>query len=406
MKKIISFFLLAAVVLLLPAAGIFAKDPPGASSASHFVDAMVEGGQPSTMSPLASSESFVLDWSVLSAGAGDISSSTFEIDGTLGQPFVGQCSSSTFDLTSGFWPGPFYMNGVGAAGSGDAIISFQTWNNQPTILVSNIGSSGLDGIAVHPHTLGATGFGASLSNVDLSPDNAGVYFQANGSTGVVPASEAGAVSQIVGGVGFSNVGGAIQVVADFTYIGDPNVYIEVYQNGSITGGATIASGGLVAIGTDAGSGMPSVISVSMNASDPPGFTVTLDRNTRFTLVNSTILIGDEIRLIAQNATQTVEELTSFEITGTYLGYMAITDIEFSSGCCRGFTGNVDDDPTDLIDLGDLTALIDYLFISFTEPECIEEANIDGDAEGLVDLGDLTALIDFLFISFTPPAACQ
>jgi len=36
---------------------------------------------------------------------------------------------------------------------------------------------------------------------------------------------------------------------------------------------------------------------------------------------------------------------------------------------------------------------------------IEEANTDGNAEGLVNLGDLTALIDYLFITFTPPAEC-
>ena len=77
----------------------------------------------------------------------------------------------------------------------------------------------------------------------------------------------------------------------------------------------------------------------------------------------------------------------------------------TGSCCVGLTGNVDNDPAELIDLGDLTALIDYLFISFTVPACIEEANIDGDVGGLVDLGDLTALIDYLFISFTPPAAC-
>jgi hypothetical protein len=74
-------------------------------------------------------------------------------------------------------------------------------------------------------------------------------------------------------------------------------------------------------------------------------------------------------------------------------------------CCVGLTGNVDNDPAELIDLGDLTALIDYLFISFTPPACMEEANVDGDPGGFIDLGDLTALIDYLFISFTPPAAC-
>jgi hypothetical protein len=81
-------------------------------------------------------------------------------------------------------------------------------------------------------------------------------------------------------------------------------------------------------------------------------------------------------------------------------------IEFFPTCCIDLTGNVDYDPADIVDLGDLTALIDYLFISFTPPACMEEANVDGDPEGLVDLGDLTALIDYLFISFTTPAACS
>jgi hypothetical protein len=74
-------------------------------------------------------------------------------------------------------------------------------------------------------------------------------------------------------------------------------------------------------------------------------------------------------------------------------------------CCMNLTGNVDADQDDIVDLGDLTKLIDYLFISFTPPACMEEANVDGDPGGFIDLGDLTALIDYLFISFTPPAAC-
>ena len=51
---------------------------------------------------------------------------------------------------------------------------------------------------------------------------------------------------------------------------------------------------------------------------------------------------------------------------------------------------IDNEPADIVDLGDLTSLIDYLFISFTELDCFEEANIDGDEAGSVDLGYLTA----------------
>jgi PKD repeat protein len=75
-------------------------------------------------------------------------------------------------------------------------------------------------------------------------------------------------------------------------------------------------------------------------------------------------------------------------------------------CCKNLTGNVDNDFLDQADLGDLTKLIDYLFISFEPPECMAEANVDGDPEGLVDLSDLTRLIDYLFISFSPLEPCQ
>lgn len=72
-------------------------------------------------------------------------------------------------------------------------------------------------------------------------------------------------------------------------------------------------------------------------------------------------------------------------------------------CCIGTTGNVDCDPGDNIDIGDLTLLVDNLFISFAPLCCPAEANIDG--VGDVDIGDLTLLVDNLFISFTPLPNC-
>ncbi|UCC44421.1 MAG: PKD domain-containing protein [Candidatus Zixiibacteriota bacterium] len=73
-------------------------------------------------------------------------------------------------------------------------------------------------------------------------------------------------------------------------------------------------------------------------------------------------------------------------------------------CCVGATGNVDGDPDDMVDIGDLTRLIDYMFISFDALDCREEANVNG--IGGVDMGDLTKLIDYLFISYVPLAECM
>ncbi len=72
-------------------------------------------------------------------------------------------------------------------------------------------------------------------------------------------------------------------------------------------------------------------------------------------------------------------------------------------CCAGITGNVDCDPGNGVDISDLSALIDYLYITFAPLCCAGEANTDGQAG--TDISDLSALIDYLYISFTPPANC-
>ena len=66
---------------------------------------------------------------------------------------------------------------------------------------------------------------------------------------------------------------------------------------------------------------------------------------------------------------------------------------------RFVCGNVDGSADGAVDLGDLTALIDYLFISMEKPGGLAMANVDGSQDGTVDLGDLTALISHLFIGF-------
>ncbi len=73
------------------------------------------------------------------------------------------------------------------------------------------------------------------------------------------------------------------------------------------------------------------------------------------------------------------------------------------GCCFGDVGNIDCDASESVDMGDLTTLIDYLFISLTPLCCEDEANVD--LMGTVDMGDLTILIDHLFLSLTPLQPC-
>ncbi|MBI5266915.1 MAG: hypothetical protein HY851_06750 [candidate division Zixibacteria bacterium] len=85
--------------------------------------------------------------------------------------------------------------------------------------------------------------------------------------------------------------------------------------------------------------------------------------------------------------------------------VSLTGEAISTSCCVASAGNVDCSPEDGVDISDLSALIDYLYISFTPLCCVKEANIDGDPSEGVDISDLSALIDYLYISFSPPAVC-
>jgi hypothetical protein len=72
-------------------------------------------------------------------------------------------------------------------------------------------------------------------------------------------------------------------------------------------------------------------------------------------------------------------------------------------CCVDSTGNVDCSVDNGVDISDLSALIDHLYISMSPLCCVAEANVD--VEGSIDISDLSRLIDYLYISFTPLTVC-
>lgn len=69
----------------------------------------------------------------------------------------------------------------------------------------------------------------------------------------------------------------------------------------------------------------------------------------------------------------------------------------SAGVC----GNIDSSVDGIVDISDLTVLIDYLFISLAEPPGMTVANVDASPNGGVDISDLTRLIDYLFLEGDP-----
>lgn len=76
-----------------------------------------------------------------------------------------------------------------------------------------------------------------------------------------------------------------------------------------------------------------------------------------------------------------------------------------ANCCVGMRGNIDSDPADVVDIADLTTLIDHLFINLQPLPCTPEADLSIDGSGTIEIDDLTVLIDHLFISLTDLPSC-
>ena len=79
-------------------------------------------------------------------------------------------------------------------------------------------------------------------------------------------------------------------------------------------------------------------------------------------------------------------------------------------CCGyytgGYTGNTDCSVDGKMNLGDVTRLIDRVYLTKNPLCCEENGNVDGDNEGKMGLSDITVLIDHIYLSRQATAACE
>ncbi len=267
-----------------------------------------------------------------------------------------------------------------------------------TTQVCNIDETGDNGIRMRS-LYGSNGMSMKLKDVDLDQDNAAINFEIAGEI----VGKKGI--QVMSGVGvYQEPSGTIQVTADYSFIGDLQVLIRVFSEGAISGQYSVSGGGVVAVGYDDGAGLPTIDDVFMRPTGEPTFKIQFGSRMRFELTAGPTMYGDEMHLIAANATDSIRSFDRVDITGKHLVCFGLYDVE-REFCCRGMTGNTDCSMDDFVTMIDLTRLMDHLFISLAPLVCFEESDLDGPGDGQVTMGDLTILIDHLFISLDPLPAC-
>jgi hypothetical protein len=265
-----------------------------------------------------------------------------------------------------------------------------------TLFVRNVGSTGQNGVRV-PGVGSAVGTDMKFTDLDLSVENRSVEFDVFGRT------DSRAELQRLSGVGvYQDTGGTIQVLADYTLIGDPNVRVKVYNGTVIAGEDDIVGGGIVAVGQDMGYGLPQIVGAQFRVLGDPTFIVEFSVPLAFKLTEGPTLYGNILHLVSTGATEEVVNFDRIDITGMNLVSFGLYDID-RTVCCVGMRGNVDCSPDDFVTMGDLTVLIDNLFITLTPLGCEQEGELDGTPP--ITMGDLTRMIDYLFITLTPLPAC-
>ncbi|MDH3891997.1 MAG: thrombospondin type 3 repeat-containing protein [candidate division Zixibacteria bacterium] len=77
----------------------------------------------------------------------------------------------------------------------------------------------------------------------------------------------------------------------------------------------------------------------------------------------------------------------------------------TDGPCCVKRGDINHDGGEILDISDLTYIIDFMFQGGPEPVCFDEGDVDASGTPPIDISDLLYLIDFMFVGGPEPSAC-
>jgi len=239
-----------------------------------------------------------------------------------------------------------------------------------TLHISNIGSSGNDGVEVELD--GAVGFSTVWAPLPAPfPNGASLVSSAIGTVGGVP-------DTLFGELAFEDQGANLRVSADFSGVGATTRIVEVYLRGVLVHRLTGQSGASVATLADTDWPIGTSAHTRVIGDLLPGFRATWPASVSFTLSGGPIVSGDELVVMAENPTNIPSKLAAKQDNETDLPGLDIAN----ENCIPECPGDVDgDNDVDISDLG--IVLMNFGMAGAT----INDGDMNGDTfVNITDLG--------------------
>ncbi len=180
------------------------------------------------------------------------------------------------------------------------------------LTVGRIGSNGLDGLAVDLG--GSSAFTLDLQPLSLNNNGRALHL---GAAGV----HDGRRNAFLGQVSLVNSNDAVQVMADYRSIGDPNVLVEMWNNNSFVGGTTLPAG---ALGRLSGNVVVTRVGKFGPIIFPNCIPVDFLQVITFTGNDGRSFQGNQLRLLTAGGPGQLQLLTRFFVQAANVGSFSVT----------------------------------------------------------------------------------
>ncbi len=275
---------------------------------------------------------------------------------------------------------------------GQVTIGGGTGSGIGSLVVSNIGSSGLDGIMVPLNSINGVSEDIIAYSAHWHPPEPGQ-----------PAPTGAALSILMDGeyqLQAIKAGSAWEITPDFNSLGSQTHTVNLYLDEVLNATASGVSG-LAAVASEAPTGFygTNYDQVFMKAAETIAFSMNWESLISITIAGQKAPVtANRIEIIAENPTMPVNPFSMAKLSAKDIDEITFTEMSVSSGGCCDTPGDANDDGS--ANVGDAVYLISYIFKGGPAPICLDEGDANGDCG--VNVGDAVYMISYVFKGGPPP----